>query len=43
MELICLSGVDVGGMFGRHSQWLTDDKKTVFLRVAGLRIGGCVA
>jgi hypothetical protein len=23
MELTCLSGIDISGMSGRHSQWLT--------------------
>ena len=24
MELTCLPGIDIGGMFGRHYQWVTD-------------------
>jgi len=24
MELTCLPGIDIGGMFGCHYQWVTD-------------------
>src|SRR5690606_3201367 len=27
MELTCLPGIDIGGMFGRHYQWVTDYRR----------------
>jgi hypothetical protein len=39
MELTCLSGIDIGGMFGRHYQWVTAYVFPVRMRRIGLPIG----
>jgi len=41
MELTCLPGIDIGGMFGRHYQWVTDYGKTSGGRCRPLH-AGCV-